>query len=120
MRLAELALVLLLADCSRAVPAPAFVSIYRWQVARGCEPDFVRAWQAEAERYRDRYGSRGSRMHRAEDGTFVATAFWASKEAWAAAPRPLDLPSAEAVLNRCIEARVSELHLDVVDDIEAR
>jgi hypothetical protein len=83
----------------------------------GCDREVLDAWHQEASRYRDRYGSLGSRLHQSEDGSWVATAFWSSRQAWAAAPRPLDLPVAEQVLNRCIESKVEELHLTVEDDV---
>jgi hypothetical protein len=116
----SLALVLAFSACATALRPPGYVAVYRWQVKAECRGAFVAAWQAEAERYRDRYGSLGSRLHQAEDGTFVATAFWESEEAWSRAPRPLDLPEAESVLNRCVEAKVEELHLQVARDVAPR
>lgn len=109
-----------LTACATAPRRPGFVAIYRWQVKPECQEAFVSAWTAEAERYRDRYGSLGSRLQRAEDGTYVATAFWESARAWSSVPRPLDLPAADAVLNRCIESKVEELHLSVASDVPLR
>jgi hypothetical protein len=117
-----LAAVVLGTGCASATPAlrpPGFVAIYRWSVKSGCEASVQSAWRLEAERYRARYGSCGARLHREEDGTFVSTAFWASRAAWAAAPRPIDLPSAESTLNACIVAKVEELHLTPVEDVAA-
>ncbi len=116
----SLALLVALGGCATAPRPPNYVAIYRWQVKPECHDAFVAAWQAEAERYRDRYGSLGSRLHQAEDGSFVATAFWESERAWSSAPRPLDLPEAESVLNRCIEAKLDELHLTVERDVARR
>jgi hypothetical protein len=113
-------LLTLLAGCAAAPPRPGFVAIYRWRVNPGCEAAFTAAWHAEAERYRDTWGSAGARLHRADDGSFVATAFWPSRDAWAHAPRPLDLPQAEAVLDRCVAERGEALHLGPVDDVPAR
>ena len=107
----------LVSACATASPTPQFVAIYRWQVKPGCETEFVAAWSAEAARYHVQYGSLGSRLHRDEDGTYLATAFWASAKAWSSAPRPLDLPASEEVLKRCIEAKLDERHLTVVGDV---
>jgi len=113
---------LLSAACAaqpRAAKAPGYVAIYRWQVKPGCEAEVGAAWRVEAERYRARYGSCGARLHREDDGTFLSTAFWPSRQAWATAPRPIDAPEAEATLNRCITAKVEELHLVPVEDVAA-
>lgn len=119
MHLRPLALLLALGTgcAAHAARAPGFVAIYRWQLKPGCEDAARAAWRVEAERYRARYGSCGARLHRADDGTFVATAFWRSREAWAAAPRPIDAPEAEATLNACIVQKVEELHLVPVEDV---
>lgn len=117
MRLRTLPWLLLLAGCAAAQRPPGFVAIYRWQVKPGCEGEVRAAWRAEAERYRAKYRSCGARLHREDDGTFVSTAFWKSREAWASAPRPIDLPEAEATLDRCIVAKVEELHLAPVEDV---
>jgi hypothetical protein len=93
------------------------VAIYRWRVKPDCEDRVRAAWRAEAERYRTRYGSCGARLHRADDGSLVSTAFWRSREAWASVPRPIDLPEAEATLNACITEKVEELDLVPVEDV---
>jgi len=111
---------LLLAACAAShATQPGFVAVYRWQVKPGCEEAVEAAWRAEAERYRAKYGSCGARLHREDDGTFVSTAFWRSRDAWSSAPRPIDAPEAEATLNRYITAKVEELHLTPVVDVAA-
>ncbi len=111
---------LLTASCTTVRAAhspPGFVAIYRWEIKPGCEDAVRAAWRVEAERYRARYQSCGARLHREDDGTFVSTAFWPTRDAWASAPRPIDTPEAEAVLNRCIVSKVFELHLAPVEDV---
>jgi len=114
---------LLCAGCTAVTPAvrapPGFVAIYRWTIKDGCENAVRAAWRVEAERYRARYASCGARLHREADGTLVSTAFWPSREQWAAAPRPVDTPDAEDALNRCIVSKVEELHLTPLEDVAA-
>ena len=76
----------LLVACGHSRPVQQgsdFVAVYRWHVRPGCEARFVAAWEAETLRFRARWGSHGTRLFRADDGTFVATALWPS---WAAPP----------------------------------
>jgi quinol monooxygenase YgiN len=61
-----------------------FTLIYRWRVHPGREQQFVDAWLRMTEIIRDREGSLGSRLHRAQDGLFVAYAQWPSQQAWEA------------------------------------
>ncbi len=53
-----------------------FAAIYQWQVVPGREHLFMEGWQRTSETVRARYGSLGSRLHRADDGTFVSYGRW--------------------------------------------
>ena len=110
-------LLLSAAGCATRGPPPGYVAIHRWQVKPGCEDVVREAWRAEAARYRDRYGSCGARLHRAGDGTLVATAFWRTRADADRAPRPIDAPGAEAALNRCLVAEVESLQLETLEDL---
>lgn len=116
-----LTLLLVLAGCVHAPargPAPRFMAIYRWRVREECAARFVAAWEAETARFHARWGSRGTRLYRADDETFVATALWPSEEAWSRAhAQPIDVPWAEAVNAACIERKEQELHLQLLEDL---
>jgi len=102
-----------------------FVAVYRWHVKPGREAEFRAAWIAVTHATYGKYGSLGSRLHRNEDGSWVAYAQWPSRAAWERAWKdgvPAD-PVATATMRDCVEAdSVDEqfkptLALDVYDDL---
>ena len=50
--------------------------VYRWRVTDGMEEQFVDGWSRVTRAIREHCGSHGSRLHRAEDGTWLAYARW--------------------------------------------
>jgi heme-degrading monooxygenase HmoA len=61
-----------------------FVVVYGWRVKPGKENQFREGWRRATEAIVKRYGSYGSRLHRADDGRFVAYAMWPDEAAWQA------------------------------------
>jgi hypothetical protein len=59
-----------------------FSVIYRWRLHNGMESQFCQAWERATKLLMDERGALGSRLHRAEDGTWVAYAQWPSKAVW--------------------------------------
>jgi len=59
-----------------------FVAVYFWHVRPGMEEQFRAAWRRGTELITMRYGSFGSRLHRAADGRFVGYAEWPHEAAW--------------------------------------
>jgi heme-degrading monooxygenase HmoA len=59
-----------------------FVVMYWWQVKPGKDAQFREGWRRATEAIVKRYGSYGSRLHRAADGHFIAYAMWPSEAAW--------------------------------------
>jgi len=55
--------------------------IYRWRVAPENEEDFKRRWHDITAEIVAHYGGGGSRLHRAENGDWVAYARWPSRAA---------------------------------------
>lgn len=62
-----------------------FVAVYWWRVHPGKEAQFRAAWRRGTDLIRARYGSYGSRLHRAADGRFVGYAEWPDEATWRAA-----------------------------------
>ena len=60
-----------------------FAVIYRWRVHPGMEESFTAAWETLTRGIREGRGGLGSRLHRAEDGTWVAYAQWPDRATWA-------------------------------------
>lgn len=60
--------------------SPGFVVLYRWRLKVGREQDFIDAWSEVTQALLKR-GSRGSRLHRGDDGLWYSYAQWPSEEA---------------------------------------
>lgn len=94
-----------------------FVALYRWRIKEGREARFHEGWHRRTEEIYRRCGSLGSRLHRAEDGTWVAYAQWPDKPAWEAARRvTAEDAEALAMMSESVEETLPTLHLEVVDD----
>jgi quinol monooxygenase YgiN len=94
-----------------------FAVVYRWRLHPGREEAFGEAWEAVTLALRERRGARGSRLHRAEDGTWVAYAQWPSREAWDAvrADAPL-VPAAATVMTDAVAEAFPPLALEPLRD----
>ncbi len=53
-----------------------FAVIYRWRLRPGSEESFTRGWELVTRAISETCGSYGSRLHRGDDGTWVAYARW--------------------------------------------
>ena len=95
-----------------------FAVLYRWKLKPGTEEAFREAWKAMTESIATRSRTGGSRLHRTDDGHFVAYAVWPSRQVWEDAGK---LPSANAdaaaKIRECIEQSLGTTPLDVVDDL---
>ncbi len=95
-----------------------FVAIYRWRIAPGKESAFRGAWAQMTRAIREQRGGLGSRLHRTQDGVFVAYAQWPSREAWehSRAQASCD-PAASQQMGDCIESSLETTLLDVEHDL---
>lgn len=59
-----------------------YIAIYDFKVKAGFEKQFEENWHIVTEAIYKYKGSLGSRLHIAEDGTYLAYAQWPSKEAY--------------------------------------
>lgn len=57
-----------------------FVAVYRWRLRPGSEAQFAADWRVGTLVARERYGSGGSALFKAADGTWVAVARWPDRE----------------------------------------
>jgi len=57
-----------------------FYAIYRWKLKEGMEASFIDEWKRATSKIYEECGSYGSRLHLAEDGTYIAYAKWSTKE----------------------------------------
>lgn len=97
-----------------------FAVVYTWVVKPGSEDAFVDAWHRATVAITEQCGSYGSRLHRADDGTFVGYARWPSEgarvECFAAGAADEE---AAADMARAIEETLPERRLSIVDDLLA-
>ncbi|MEN3334618.1 MAG: hypothetical protein V7641_3983 [Blastocatellia bacterium] len=81
-----------------------FVVIYRWKIKQGMEEQFRAAWSKATQAIVLRYGALGSRLHQADDGSWLAYAQWPNRAQWEAmrAGLPADA-EASAIMRDCID-----------------
>jgi hypothetical protein len=63
-------------------PNVGFIVIYRWRLHADMEKRFQEIWSRNTPQIALRCGGLGSRLHKAEDGTWLAYAQWPDKETW--------------------------------------
>jgi len=54
--------------------------LYEFECSPANADDFIRLWANATKLIHSHYGSRGSRLHRTEDGTFIGYAAWPDEE----------------------------------------
>lgn len=59
-----------------------FAVIYRWRVIPGLEAQFEAGWRRGTERIAAEFGGWGSRLHKAEEGVYIAYAQWPDEPTW--------------------------------------
>lgn len=57
-----------------------YSAFYHWRIKPGREQDFVRLWSEGTLLFRDEQNTLGSRLHKADDGTYFAYAQWPSAD----------------------------------------
>lgn len=96
-----------------------FAALYHWKVKDGLEAEFVEAWREITSAALKRCGSFGSRLHRAEDGTFFGYARWPDDATRRRCFEAQPAPDATARMNAAIAESWPEVRLDVVEDLLA-
>jgi heme-degrading monooxygenase HmoA len=92
------------------------VVLTRWKLKSGKEEDFVSAWARLTDLLIAECGAAGSRLHKGEDGTFVAYTEWPSRRAWEHAQLHAPKSPARALMAAAIEERFTEAHMVVLDE----
>ncbi|WP_405982658.1 antibiotic biosynthesis monooxygenase family protein [Streptomyces sp. NBC_00158] len=94
-----------------------FAVIYRWRLLPGGEEQFREGWRRVTEAILRECGSYGSRLHRGDDGTWLAYARWPDE----ASRERCGVPDPEgiAMMAGAIAERMPETRLTLVDDLLA-
>ncbi|HYP01576.1 MAG TPA: antibiotic biosynthesis monooxygenase [Pyrinomonadaceae bacterium] len=97
-----------------------FIALYRWKLREGQEGRFQQGWHRLTVEIYEKRGSLGSRLHRAEDGTWVAYAQWPDRQAWEAG-RAQQVQDTEALqlMRESIEVSHPPTFMEIVDDLLA-
>ena len=97
-----------------------FIALYRWKLKEGSEGRFREGWRRRTRELYERCGSLGSRLHRAEDGTWVAYAQWPSRQAWerARGVTVVDTKAGE-LMRESVETKYPDTYMEVADDLLA-
>lgn len=72
-----------------------FMVLNRWELLDGQEALFQEGWSDIIQRNINHYGGLGSRLHLADDGTWISYSLWLSREHWLGAQQ-LDDANQEA------------------------
>ncbi len=95
-----------------------FIVLYQFKVKSNREQEFCQAWHAGTIGIYESRGSLGSRLHKSEDGTYIAYAQWPSAEQY---EKNLELASdAKAALTtvqECCDSVAILQRMTVVDDL---
>jgi hypothetical protein len=95
-----------------------FAVLYRWRVEPGREGDCRAAWERLTRAIHERRGGLGSRLHVADDGTWVAYARWPDRATWerAVGEEPAD-PEASVAMRACIRESLPPEPLTIEADL---
>ena len=94
-----------------------FVVIYRWRLHPGKEPQFQQVWSRNTPLIIEKCGGLGSRLHRADDGTWLAYAQWPDRETWERSYTVPDWdPEGGRILQDAIAERFPRILLNPVAD----
>jgi heme-degrading monooxygenase HmoA len=95
-----------------------FVVMYRWRLKPGQERAFADAWARITVLARERCGSDGSALLKADDGTWCAIARWPNRAARTACfdNGPLDADAGQTMRDATAE-RLPDVEMEMVTDL---
>jgi hypothetical protein len=95
-----------------------FAVIYRWRVHPEKRDDFETGWRLVSEAVMERYGSLGSRLHVAEDGTYLSYGRWYVPEDRLPYRQHLDFhPEGWGLMQSAVLEEYPEIRMTVVGDL---
>ncbi|GAA2272747.1 hypothetical protein GCM10009853_028180 [Glycomyces scopariae] len=94
-----------------------YAVVHRWRVRPGYEDLFVEGWSRVTHAIHRSCGGYGSRLHRAEDGLWMAYARWPDREA----PGRCEHEDAEgeAMMSVSVAESLPVMHLEITADLLA-
>ncbi len=92
-----------------------FAVMYRWRIHPGMEDDFIAAW-TEVTKSLVHEGSFGSRLHLADDGTYVGYAQWPDADTRGRAFSRLAVEGVMATMTNATAESFPEVRLELLAD----
>ena len=83
----------------------------------------MEGWSRLTEAIRESRGGLGSRLHKSEDGWWIAYALWPDRQTWQSAQTDYESPDMEAskLMTEAIEDRLAPIPLEpIIDLLETR
>ena len=94
-----------------------FVVIHRMQVKPDQRQHFVACWRTVAEAMEEQGGGSGTRLHVAEDGTYIAYSRWPDRQTWEAYETPTRYVQVDDSMRETCESMEVLYELETVTDI---
>lgn len=95
-----------------------FAVLYKWTLKKGSEAKFVDAWEEVTAELSTRWETQGSRLHRTQEGDWIAYAQWPSREKWEEASQATFVKSAARVeMAAAVESGEILMSMDIVKDL---
>lgn len=92
-----------------------FAVVYRWRLLPGREAQFVDGWERVTRAIRASCGSFGSRLHRRDDGTWLAYARWPDERARARCQA--SEPEGRRLMREAVAEDLGETRSEIVSDL---
>lgn len=96
-----------------------FYVIYTFKVRPGMEDSFKEGWSRLTEAIRESRGGMGSRLHKSDNGWWVAYAQWPDRQTWESSQLVYESPDIEAsnLMTEAIEDRKTPILLEPIIDL---
>ena len=96
-----------------------FCVIYRFKVRPGMEESFKEGWSRLTEAIRETRGGMGSRLHKTDNGWWLAYAQWPDRQHWESSQTANESPDIEAsnLMAEAIEDQKTPILLEPVIDL---
>ena len=95
-----------------------FSVIYKWKLKEGQEDTFREGWREVTKFFYENYNSKGSRLHKSDDGFYIAYAQWPDQETWTKDKKfPDEYNTYFKMMNDSLEQGFPPVLLNVTDDL---
>lgn len=92
-----------------------FIAMYEWKIKPEMEEQFCKAWAERTREIMRDNGGLGSRLHKNEDGNYIAYAQWPSREVWENATA--EDTEARKIVKEATLSFQTLLRLELIDDL---